>query len=485
MMGKSNKIEPKLFYHGLSLERRIPKDHPLRKVKELIDFTFVRSDVECLYGKNGNESIDPSVILKLMFLLFYENIKSERALASQLPLRLDWLWFCDYDIDDTTPNHSVISKARRRWGPDVFARFFENVLFQCIEAGLVDGRTIYIDSSTIAANASKEKLRPKFELFGKQLYQQLDSQIDKQPKLNADRPGTKVTQVDPDARLYTKNGKTILGYKEHRVIDDSNGIITATITTSANLHDDKVFSGAIEEHIENTGIKPGKAVADKAYGFAANYIYLHDNEILPCIPHRNFDVNKRGKISRSEFTYNHHKDCYICPAGQQLHRYDHHKPYRSNSYRYRAKFDICRQCRFADRCVSSKTNGRQVVRNIDDEYVEWADRCLSKHERRRLLGRRKYKAEGSFADASNNHGYKRARWRGIAKVQIQNLMIAAVQNIRKLLGYLGCGGRVEAVRKALSADFSLIPARICLLIGRLTIGWVNINIFVNSSSFKP
>jgi transposase len=125
MMGKANKLEPKLFYHGVSLERRIPNDHPLRKIKQHIDFTFVRSQVEELYGKNGNESIDPVIILKMMLLLFYENIKSERHLASQLPLRLDWLWFCDYDIDDPTPNHSVISKARTRWGVDVFAKFFE------------------------------------------------------------------------------------------------------------------------------------------------------------------------------------------------------------------------------------------------------------------------------------------------------------------------------------------------------------------------
>ncbi|OHB62546.1 MAG: hypothetical protein A2168_06790 [Planctomycetes bacterium RBG_13_50_24] len=103
-----------------------------------------------------------------------------------------------------------------------------------------------------------------------------------------------------------------------------------------------------------------------------------------------------------------------------------------------------------------------AVRNIDDEYIEWADRCLSRHEHHHLLGRRKYRAEGSFADASNNHGYKRARFRGIAKVQIQNLMIAAVQNIRKLLGYFGCDGRIEAVHKALSADFTFFFTFLCL-----------------------
>ena len=78
MMGKPKKAEPKLFYHGLSLERRIPQDHPLRKVKEAIDFTFVRPEVKGVYGQKGHASVDPSVILKLMFLLFYENNKLKR-----------------------------------------------------------------------------------------------------------------------------------------------------------------------------------------------------------------------------------------------------------------------------------------------------------------------------------------------------------------------------------------------------------------------
>jgi len=469
MMGKPNKLEPKLFYHGVSLERRIPKDHPLRRIKQLIDFTFVRTEVECLYGKNGNESIDPAAVLKLIFLLFYENIKSERALASQLPLRLDRLWFCDYDIDDVTPNHSVISKARSRWGVDVFAGFFENVLNQCIEAGLVDGQTIHVDSSTIDANADKNRLRPKLKLLGRQFYQKLDEQTDKQPELDADRCGTKVTDVDPDARLFTKDGKTTLGYKDHRVIDDSHGIITATITKAANIHDDKVFSEAIEEHIENTGIKPDKAVADKGYGYIENYRYLYDKDILSCIPHKNFDVNTKSKISRAEFIYDSRNDCYICPAGQKLYRYDLHRPQRGNSYRYRAKYQVCRQCQFVDKCVNSTRFGRQIARNMDAKYIDWADRCLSKHQRRRLLGRRKYRAEGSFADAANNHGYKRARWRGRTKMQIQNLMIAAIQNIRKLLDRCCCGGRAGVSRRVLSPDFSLMFARICLRIGCLAV----------------
>ncbi len=76
MMGKQKQTEPKLFYHGVSLDRRLSQDHPLRKIDKLIDFKFIRSKVAGLYGKNGNPSVDPAVILKLMFLAFYENIKS-------------------------------------------------------------------------------------------------------------------------------------------------------------------------------------------------------------------------------------------------------------------------------------------------------------------------------------------------------------------------------------------------------------------------
>ncbi len=135
MLGKPKQTEPKLFYHGVSLERRVPSEHPLRKMKQLVDFDFIRSQVADLYGTNGNQSVDPAVILKLMFLLFYENIKSERALLRQLPLRMDWLWFCDYDLDEATPDHSVLSKARNRWGSEIFEGFFMNILEQCINAG--------------------------------------------------------------------------------------------------------------------------------------------------------------------------------------------------------------------------------------------------------------------------------------------------------------------------------------------------------------
>jgi len=431
MMGKQKQTEPKLFYHGVSLNRRVPQEHPLRKIDELVDFDFIRSKVADLYGTVGKPSVDPAVILKLMFLAYYENVNSERALMSQLSLRMDWLWFCGYDIDDTIPDHSVISKARRRWGASVFADFFENILIQCIEAGLVDGEIIHVDASMIDGNASKDSLKCQFRKVSNDLYQELEDTAEPiKPKLEK-----RVSTTDPDARLGKKYGKTTLGYKDHRAVDDKHGIVTATVTTPANVNDEKVLTEVIEDHQSNTSTKVKTVATDKVYGTGENYKYLKGNGITPCISHKVNNSNCHRDFNHDKFMYDKEHDRYICPSGEILKRKQFSKD--KNSTIYQAKRKTCKQCQHFGKCVNSKKSGRQIQRSANQEYVDWADNCLTKSERKRLMTRRKYKAEGSFADAANNHGFKRMRFRGIEKAKIQNLMIAAIQNLRKLLRYAG------------------------------------------------
>jgi len=461
MMGQPNQLEPKLFYHGVSLERRMPNDDPLRKIKQFVDFDFIRSQVADSYGTNGNQSVDPAVILKLMFLLFYENVKSERALMRKLPLRMDWLWFCDYDLDEDTPDHSVLSKARRRWGTEVFESFFMNILEQCINAGLVDGETIYIDSSTIDANADIDKVRPQLRKVSEELIDKLEEFIEPQhskpceDNVEQEKLEKRVNPVDPDARIGRKYGKSTLGYKDHRVVDDKHGVITSTITTPANTRDDKVLKQAVRTHQARTATKTRTVTADKIYGTIENYKFLHNKGSRACISHQRYGSKQIGKFSHDMFKYDKRDDCFICPAGQKLLRYDHKKPTDSH-WRYRAERKVCEQCKFFSQCVTSKTWGRQVVRNVDVEYIEWADSCLQRFERKRLMARRKYKAEGSFADAANNYGFKRARWRGLDKMQMQNLMIAAIQNMGKLLRYSGLDNRLTAIATSIKAFFKRI-----------------------------
>lgn len=82
-----------LFSYGVDLDKRVRLDTLLRKIAQLVDFSFVREEVHSLYGRNGNESVDPEIILKLMFLRFLDNVKSERELMRIVSERRDYLWF--------------------------------------------------------------------------------------------------------------------------------------------------------------------------------------------------------------------------------------------------------------------------------------------------------------------------------------------------------------------------------------------------------
>ena len=99
MMGYQAMPQSKLFYIGIDLDKKVRKNHPLRKINEIVDFDIVYSEVKERYGGNGNVSVPPPVILKLILLLVFYNVRSERELMETLPERIDWLWFLGYDLD--------------------------------------------------------------------------------------------------------------------------------------------------------------------------------------------------------------------------------------------------------------------------------------------------------------------------------------------------------------------------------------------------
>lgn len=157
MMGQQNS-QKDLFTYNVDLDRRVRPDNPLRRIAAAVDFTFVRQEVIHTYGHNGNVSVDPVVILKMMFLLFYDNVSSERQLMRIIPERLDYLWFLSYGLQDEIPDHSVLSKARARWGSEVFEKLFVRTVTACVQADLVDGSKLHMDGSLIKAHASTDAI---------------------------------------------------------------------------------------------------------------------------------------------------------------------------------------------------------------------------------------------------------------------------------------------------------------------------------------
>jgi len=435
MMGYQSGYQPRLFYPDINLEERIPEHHILRRIRSGIDFDFIYHEVRDSYGENGNVSVPPPVILKMILLLILYNVRSERELMNTIPLRLDWLWFLGYDLDSIIPNHSVLSKARARWGFSVFKNFFERIVWQCVQSGLVDGTKIFVDSSFIQADASNDSI-VSTERLKEQIakgFHELESRLDEQGPQSGNVNSYLQSTTDPDASVG--KGKQKLQYKIHRSVDEKNEIITATQVTPGAVSESHQLLPLLSDHQENTQLSADTVVADTAYGTIDNYIACSDLGINAHIPDLK-DSQKRGGLRNGLFTddaflYDPEHNVYRCPAGKELKHRGANKKRKTLIYKCSAR--ICDSCNLKNNCTSSK-HGRSVHRHIRQRELD-SMRLKSKSSASRAdIRTRQHLMERSFARAVR-FGFKRACWRRLWRVQIQEYLISAIQNIMVLLKF--------------------------------------------------
>ena len=451
MMGRDKPPQRSLFYTGINLDKRVRSDHVLRKVSRLVDFDFVYGEVKDSYGYNGNVSVAPPMILKLMLLLVLYNARSERELMATLSERLDWLWFLGLDLDSEIPDHSVLSKARKRWGVELFQSFFERIVWQCVESGLVDGKKLFCDSSLVQADASCNSIVDSQGLrrYLNPAYRELEARLsEREASPKQDDPGDDpprrnvvnqrfVSTTDPEASVVRKGkGKAKLHYQTHRGIDGAYGVITATVVGPGDENEAHRLRDLIEAHQDHTRHNVEVVVADSKYGTTANFFDCHDHGItahMPVLKQTQDKQERRRKIfPESRFIYDPYNDTYSCPAGQTLSKRKHWV--ERKAFEYVTARGVCQQCSLRAQCTQSESGGRTLKRHERQELLDRLRAQARSAAARRDIRIRQHFMEGSFAQATR-FGLKRARWRGQWRVQIQDYLIAVVQNIELLIAH--------------------------------------------------
>lgn len=358
-----------------------------------------------------------------------------------------------YDLDESTPNHSVISKARARYGKEVFEQFFQKVLGLCVGAGLVGGEKVFVDSTIVKANASLKSLvsrqdlvEPKYNpkeyvdcVFSENPVEgsSLEGHSSKGDEKKVEQSKRKqrgrankclVSTTDPDASVYQRPGVPYqLAYKEHIAVDRQARVITAVKVTPAAVTDDRV----LPDLIGNQPIKPKEVCADKIYGSVDIYAHLFDREILPSIPRRSTGGWRyTGGFPTDNFVYDKKHDVCICPANQTLKRKG--KSYRWHWTAYKAEKEKCKACKLRSECTRGEA-GRSIIRYDRQDALDFALAHLKTERAKTTIKQRKVYAETIFAEAKNSHGLRRAICRGLDKVTIQALLTCAVQNIKRLI----------------------------------------------------
>jgi transposase len=459
MMGERDPQAP-MWSYRVNLDKRVRRDHPLRRINGALDLSFVRGQVAHSYGRRGNKSVPPEVILRMMLLLFLDDIKSERELMRIIPERLDYLWFLGYGLDDEIPDHSVLSKARKRWGREVFLSLFSRVVQQCVEAGLVAGSKIHVDASLVDAHASLRSVKPleaevlsAIERTAREQLQKLDEsdQEDEPPSgPSGGAPGQSEvgkfykanrhfrSTTDPEATLVRQGGlRSRPRYKNHRVVDDAHEIITALETTTGAVDEGHRLLDLIQAHEDVTQHRVETVIADARYGTTPNLIGCQKRGIRPhlaVLVDTQAEAGNRDQIyPESRFVYQTQSDTYLCPAGEVM------RPRRCHpkrlTWEYVTQKGTCLLCQLRAFCTRSKT-GRTIHRHREQTLLDAAKEQAGSVAGLADRKRRQHLMERSFADATNCHGFKRARWRGLWKQAIQDLLIATVQNLRKLVRHL-------------------------------------------------
>ena len=256
------------MFSYVSLEERVPKSHPLRRMREMVDTALAElsADFEALYSKVGRPSIPPEKLLRALLLQVLYTVRSERMLMEQLDYNLLFRWFVGLGMDDAVWVPTVFTKNRDRLlEGEIAAAFFERVLAQARKNHLLSDEHFTVDGTLIEAWASQKSFRRQ------------DEPPTEEPP--TDDPGnptvnfrgekrsnaTHQSTTDPQARLYRKSQghEARLAYLGHALMENRNGLVVDTRVTRATGRAERETALAMLEAVP--GSRRLTLGADKGY----------------------------------------------------------------------------------------------------------------------------------------------------------------------------------------------------------------------------
>ena len=368
----------------------------------------------------------------------------------------------------------------------VFRRFFERIVEQCLAAGLVWGQERSIDATKVAANAALASLQPRFavEAHLAQLFvaPAADAGDDGADAANeptrwpvvlteaapeglaeratarhdwigqAGRPDRTITRgtyrrtadfrvstTDPDATpMPFGDVHTHLGYQDHYVVDGGRGrIILIALVTPAEVQENQPALDLLWRARFRWKLQPRQVAGDTTDGTAENIAAIEQEGIRAYFPLA--QVGQRaGKFGVSDFIYDVATDTYRCPGDQPLRFLSQ----SDTTHRriYQASAGACAACVLRAQCTTSP-RGRRVSRSLDEAVLDRVRGYHTTEPYAKAMRKRQVWVEPLFAEAKAWHGLRRFRLRGLERVNSEALLIAAGQNLKRLLSWRGWGRR--------------------------------------------
>jgi transposase len=437
MMGQQ--VEQCSLFYDFSLERHVPADNLLRSIDRFVELTAVRRELAPFYSSTGRPSVDPELMIRMLIVGYSFGIRSERRLCEEVHLNLAYRWFCRLGLDGDVPDHSTFSKNRhgRFRESDLLRRVFEAVLSRCIDEGLVGGEGFAVDASLVKADANRQRcVEGTKGLPSAAASRAIDEYIavldDAAFGAATDVTPKFISPADPAARWTgAHGGLAFFAYSTNYLIDLDHAIIVdVEASTAVRQAEVTAAKTMIERTRDRFGLHPVRLAGDSAYGSAETLNWLaHDQGIEPHVPVVDKSRRTDGTFSRSDFTYDHEGDVYICPAGKGLTSTGTLVNDGATLLYLASKHD-CDACPLKPRCCPN-TPARRVPRSIYEGARDRA-RDVAKTDAYLTSRRQRKKVEMLFAHLKRILRLDRLRLRGPRGARDEFLLAATAQNLRKL-----------------------------------------------------
>ena len=277
---RGDDIHQDSMFSYLSPEARVPRDHPLRPLRQMVNHALreMSRDFQTMYSREGRPSIPPEKLFRALLLQVLYTIRSERLLMEQLDYNLLFRWFVGLSMDDPVWDHSTFSKNRERLiASDVATAFFERILKQAGAAGLLSDEHFTVDGTLVEAWASLKSFRPK-EGPPPPSSSGRNPKVDFQGERRTN--ATHASTTDPEARLFTKSsGQTAkLCYMGHVLMDNRHGLVAAPALTPATGIAERQAAMAMLETLPHRRMTVG---ADKYYDQRQFVLFLRQRGAVP------------------------------------------------------------------------------------------------------------------------------------------------------------------------------------------------------------
>lgn len=419
----SSQLKLSLSYYSDLYDMIVPKDHILRKIRELVDFSFIYDELKNKYClDNGRNAKKPILLFKYLLLKYLYNL-SDNGVVERSRYDMSFKYFLELTPEEEVIHPSLLTKFRKQRLKDSDKDIY--LPDEPEKRASLDEYNEYCHELLNTVQESPYSELPTIKEESSMLSEILDNQIDCYDQ-----------SIDPDARIGHKTvNSSFYGYKTHLAMTDER-IITAATITSGEAFDGQELPVLVQKS-KAAGATVNEVIADTAYSTLENLKDAQSND-YKLISKLNPSIIK-GTRSEDGFIFNKDADTMQCPAGHLAIKYRIDK--RSNqkkNTRIKYFFDInkCHVCPYRNGCYKENAKTKTYSITIKSDYHKNQE-AFQKTQYFKERFKTRYMIEAKNSELKNIHGYSRCDVAGLSNMQLQGAVSIFAVNLKRILKLKG------------------------------------------------